>query len=236
MRKILITAICLFVSNTCFAISDTVDNVFYSIQRTVDTVSNIQQLGRNREQNYQTKTPTKSHPITIEKSVQTVPKTIENKEQTVLLPFFNDRLGLYGYQTNQGKMVIPPKFLDARPFSEGLGAVYDGKYWGYVNKWGEYEINPTFGGYKGDEEIIVHPFVNGTAAVYLGNGNANGFADIKEGQYALISKQGKVIKNYDCIYPAWYGYSDNKVGEYRVTIGDHDYIIDSQGNILSQEY
>lgn len=161
---------------------------------------------------------------------------ITKKEPQVLVHFYSDREGLYGYQTVTGKMVIEPKFEDAKVFSEGLGAVFNGQCWGYIDESGMYVVRPIYGGFAGDVEIVVHPFVNGTAAVYLGFGNANGFADVKVAQYALIDRQGAKIKMFDTISPTWYGYGDGKVGEYRVTIDDKVYIVDSQGNILKEGF
>ena len=234
-KKLLITCICLLYNTISFADTNMYD-IFYGIQKSIDTVSDIQQLLKNiDEKSNPPKQSVGNIPLqqtTNQATSSNIGKSTTNEEFPVLLPFFNDRLGLYGYQTVTGKMIITPRFYDAKAFSEGLGAVYDGNRWGYINEWGEYEIKPIFGGYAGDDEVIVHPFVNGTAAVYLGDGNANGFADIKVEQYALIDKQGAKIKTFDCIYPNWYGYSKGNVGEYRVIIGGQNYIVDSQGNIL----
>ena len=237
-KKLIISYFCLLSATTCFADTNIYD-IFYGIQKSIDTVSDIQRLRNNQKeaaiQNQNIAPPQIERlPETMQNSNFNVPK--EKKEFPTLIPFFNDRLGLYGYQTLAGEMVISPKFYDAKVFSEGLAAVYDGSRWGYINENGEYEINPAFGGYSGDQEIVVHPFVNGTAAVYLGSGNANGFADIKEGEYALIDRKGYIIKIFDCIYPNWYGYSKGNIGEYQATINNTVYIVDSQGNILRQEY
>ena len=51
---------------------------------------------------------------------------------------------LCGYIDREGKVVIPPQFDDAYPFSEGLANVQIGGKWGYINKQGEMVIEPKF--------------------------------------------------------------------------------------------
>lgn len=49
--------------------------------------------------------------------------------------------GMYGFADQTGREVIPPKFLDARPFSEGRAAVkLFGDKWGYIDNKGEIAI------------------------------------------------------------------------------------------------
>ena len=45
--------------------------------------------------------------------------------------------GKYGYLDNDGKLVIPHKYDDARRFSEGLARVEIGSKWGYIDKEGK---------------------------------------------------------------------------------------------------
>ncbi len=249
MKKIIVLFLLLgFTANYCYA--SNLNEIMYGIRGGIDILSDVNrlrgQVNQTNAQQQQTKeqqlpeTSQTSFPSVDTNYYYTPPQQQNNistkKEEIntekILIPIFNNETGLYGYQTPQGQMVIQPQFEDAKIFSEGLAAVYNGKRWGYINAKGEYVIPPKFGGYSGDEEIIVNPFINGTAAVYLGDDNANGFADIKEKQYALINKNGEVIKYYDLIFPNWYGYSQGNVGEYQVVIGEASYIIDSQGNIL----
>jgi hypothetical protein len=57
---------------------------------------------------------------------------------------------LYGYIGPDGKWLIPPRFDDALPFSEGLAAVRVGDAdtgrWGYIDTSGTFVIQPRFTG------------------------------------------------------------------------------------------
>ena len=248
MKKIVLLVL-LFTLCSGYSYASDMNSIFHGIRSGIDVLSDVnrlrgqvnqtnaqqQQLQSQQQapeirQNPQSANTTNSYD---KNNIYTKNEKVKTGEvEKILIPVFNNETGLYGYQTTQGKIVISPQFEDAKPFSEGLAAVYNGQRWGYINSKGEYIIYPKFGGYSGDEEIIVNPFINGTAAVYLGDNNANGFADIKEKQYALINKKGEIIKYYDLIFPNWYGYSQGNVGEYKVIIGEDFYIIDSKGNIL----
>lgn len=156
------------------------------------------------------------------------------QDSSNLHPYYNDETGLVGYESPTGKRKINAKFQDGKPFSEGMAAVFDGKRWGYINASGNYVIQPKFGGYEGDMETIVNPFVKGSAAVYLGSGNANGFADEQPGKYALIDTKGNIIKKFDCIFPNWYGYAKGSEGEYTAILNGKNVLVDSTGNILNK--
>ncbi len=39
----------------------------------------------------------------------------------------------YGYRNTEKNWIIPPKYENAKPFSEGLAAVQRGDYWGYID-------------------------------------------------------------------------------------------------------
>lgn len=57
---------------------------------------------------------------------------------------------MYGYIGPDGKWLIPPRFDDALPFSEGLAAVRVGDAdtgrWGYIDTSGTFVIQPRFTG------------------------------------------------------------------------------------------
>ena len=63
----------------------------------------------------------------------------------------------YGYIDRSGKMVIPPQFKDAGPFSDGLARVLLGKQGGYIDKSGQLVI-------KGEEFEEARLFSEGLAA------------------------------------------------------------------------
>ena len=52
--------------------------------------------------------------------------------------------GFWGYIDQEGNTVIPFQYQKAMPFSEGLAAVYDGKYWGFIDETGELKIESVF--------------------------------------------------------------------------------------------
>ncbi|MDX1429812.1 MAG: WG repeat-containing protein, partial [Rhodothermales bacterium] len=52
--------------------------------------------------------------------------------------------GQWGFVDSDGSMAIPPRYSDARPFSEGLAAVEDVDGWVYINRRGEVAISPSF--------------------------------------------------------------------------------------------
>jgi hypothetical protein len=57
---------------------------------------------------------------------------------------------LYGYARQDGNWVVPPRFQDALPFSEGLAAVRVGEadtgLWGYIDAAGIFVVEPSFAG------------------------------------------------------------------------------------------
>ncbi len=83
----------------------------------------------------------------------------------------------YGYIDRYGKMVIPPGFDEAGPFSQGLAAVKVGDKYGYVDKTGAMKIEPKF-----DE---AEPFKEGLAAVTD--------ASAENKLFGFIDKEGKFV-------------------------------------------
>jgi hypothetical protein len=85
-----------------------------------------------------------------------------------------------GYIDKAGNMIIPPRYIVAKPFSEGLAEVkmppatpgMNGK-WGYINKNGDFVIAPVYDN--------VMPFREGRAFVY------------RESAWLLVDKTGKVV-------------------------------------------
>jgi hypothetical protein len=65
--------------------------------------------------------------------------------------------GKCGFVDSKGNMVIAPKFRLALPFQEGYAPVWDGIYWRFINKHGDYASDLKFS--------RVSPFVGGKASV-----------------------------------------------------------------------
>jgi hypothetical protein len=86
--------------------------------------------------------------------------------------------GKLGFIDKTGKMVIPARYNDVQPFSEGLAAVkVKGKY-GYINRSGKIVIPPQFND--------AGPFFEGLAPVH---------GDASRNQGGYIDKSGKLIIN-----------------------------------------
>src|SRR5215831_7728385 len=83
----------------------------------------------------------------------------------------------YGYVDTTGKLVIPPLFRSAEPFSEGLAAIQTetGGKWGYIDKTGTVVIPPMFA--TGDS------FKAGRAAVQTE----------MDGKWGYINRTGKLV-------------------------------------------
>lgn len=208
--------------------------ILYGVNGSVEVLSNVNRL---RDQVLQTNAKQKANNVQTIDQTQNVSQNSQSYEQN-LYPVYYPEVELYGYELPNGTQAIEPRFKDARPFSEGLAPVYNGYRWGYINQNGGYVLNPKFGGYEVWEKVMINPFVNGTVAVYRGAGNVQGFTSGNIGgrEFALIDKKGNVLKEFDDLYPSWYGSEGGKLGEYHAALDGKGYIVDSKGNILKQEY
>jgi hypothetical protein len=129
---------------------------------------------------------------------------ISNKSPMIkmFLPILFNSARKWGYISQSGEIVIPPKFLYADSFSEGLAPVKTEDGYGYINGAGCFAIPPLFG--------EAESFEGGLAIVCDNKGSS--------GKYGMIDKSGKfVIKPaFDSlVLPSW-GLSlaavDNKLG------------------------
>jgi hypothetical protein len=104
---------------------------------------------------------------------------------------------LWGYIDRTGKMVIPARFHQVEPFSEGLAAVRPkttkvfgkGDLWGYIDKSGKYVLEPQFNDALPFEKGVAQVHVGGTAAVSF-----HRFLHWEGGQWRLIDRSGKKLK------------------------------------------
>lgn len=107
--------------------------------------------------------------------------------------------GKFGYATEDGKVIIPCKWMDAKAFSEGYAVVMDenGMY-GYIGKYGDIVIQCEWEDAK--------PFKDGFAEVMDENGewySIDSFGKIyreglaisvgENGKYGFINKKGKLV-------------------------------------------
>jgi hypothetical protein len=97
----------------------------------------------------------------------------QDQEQLYLV----ESKGVIGFINEKGKMVIKPKYLAGRNFSEGLAPVrLDGTY-GYIDNKGTFVINPAYD--------MAMPFCKGMAKVYI------------DGKPFFIDKTGKIQFQHD---------------------------------------
>ncbi len=151
MKKLIIAVLLLLSGNFCYA-SD-MNSIFYGIRSGIDVLSDVNRLRGQVNQTNAQQQQLQSQPQTREirqkpQSANTTSfydknniytkneKVNKGEVEKILIPVFNNETGLYGCQTTQGKIIISPQFEDAKPFSEGLAAVYNGQRWGYVNSKG----------------------------------------------------------------------------------------------------
>jgi hypothetical protein len=118
---------------------------------------------------------------------------------------------LYGFIDRTGKIVIPIRFDYVGPFSQGLAAARYGDKMGYIDKSGNWAIEPK---YKSAYE-----FVDGLAAVKT-----------SENHWIFINKQGK--QALSATYSDASSFSD---GVARVKLQDQSGIIDKTGKWILKE-
>ncbi len=93
-----------------------------------------------------------------------------------------EKHGKYGYINTEGELVIPMIYKIAYDFSEGLAAVWEGSRAGYIDKTGDYVIEPQFDWYA-------NSFSEGLAAVkYRDASSPYAFVIDKEGQVVFESE------------------------------------------------
>ena len=75
-------------------------------------------------------------------------KIIDIRDGIVLLSVGEGEKCRYGYCSETGKWIMTPRYIDARPFSEGRAAVYIGygrkPLWGYIDENGDPVIGAIF--------------------------------------------------------------------------------------------
>lgn len=85
---------------------------------------------------------------------------------------------LWGYLSLQGEMIIPPKYIDAKPFApNGLAAVKKDGKWGFVDKSGTEVIRRTFDNTLGFEDGNLAPVK-------------------KDGLWGFVNKKGELAIPY----------------------------------------
>ncbi len=123
----------------------------------------------------------------------------------------------YGFLDNKCNLVIPPKFKNAEPFSEGLAAVQnDEGIWGFIDKSGRYAIEPMFTNKPGDfhcglahviDKSFQSHYINKTGKVvwtagnewtrvsFTDKGNLIGYDYILNQSFAKVAKFNPVVSN-----------------------------------------
>lgn len=132
-----------------------------------------------------------------------------------LIPMINLRTHKCGYMNIKGKIVIPPSYLYAFPFSEGLGRVQVKIMQGYIDKSGKIVIKPQF--------RTAGPFSEGLAAVAFAAKKG------KTSQFGYINKSGKWI-----IEPKYDSATEFREGMAAVCISNKWGFIDKTGKLIVQ--
>lgn len=92
--------------------------------------------------------------------------------------------GLYGYINRKGKMVIAPRFQNARGFAEGLAPVCIEGQWGFANHEGQVVIEPKYKEVSGFSEGLAVVFFRHTNKLSGERETSCGFID-KNGDFAF---------------------------------------------------
>ena len=96
-----------------------------------------------------------------------------------------------GFINKKGEVAIEPRFDYAWDFSEGMAAVRIGDdktgKWGFINKAGEIVIQPQF------NEVAIEGFVEGLAAVNIGEKYKSGFPRDRKCKWGFINKKGEFV-------------------------------------------
>jgi hypothetical protein len=123
-------------------------------------------------------------------------------------PVAAKRDGRWGFVTLAGERVIPPRFDDASPFSEGLALVRMGGRAGYVDRSGTVVIPPRY--------LIAGPFSEGRAPV-----------EVQSKRFGYIDGSGRLV--VPAIYSFAFGF---RSGLARVRVGDRWACIDREGRVV----
>jgi hypothetical protein len=134
-----------------------------------------------------------------------------------LYPFTQN--GKWGYMDAAGRVLVDPQFSNARPFRDGLGAVYFNGKWGFVGANGELAIPLQFDDVK--------DFSEGLAAARVGY------------KYGYINKQGKWAINP--VYPLGSAYEYDRGVDFQeglavITQGNKYAFITKSGKVVSAAY
>jgi hypothetical protein len=102
---------------------------------------------------------------------------------------------IYGFMDAQGRWVVPPAYVDASPFAEGLAAVQKDGRWGYIDAHGQWMIEPRF--------ELAMTFSEGLAAVET------------DGHWIFIAPTGQTViaGPFDDAFPFHDGIAAVQLGE-----------------------
>lgn len=140
----------------------------------------------------------------------------------LLVPF--DRDGKWGYKDNQGKIVIPPRYLAAQEFSkEGIAAVLDETGWAYIDTAGRLVIRPLVVDNGPDyfEEDLARFGRGGKVGFFDRNGKV-----VIEPKYAFAQpfSEGRAAVCDGCV--------EKQEGEHRAITGGRWGFIDRRGELV----
>lgn len=131
-----------------------------------EVVNNVKEEKLNKEEEKASKEP-KEKDINIEKA---------NIDPSQLSPYYDHEFKQYGYQDDEGKIIIEPKFNYARKFKEEVAVVGISSKYGVIDKLGDWVIEPNYDNIRDFSEDLA---------------SAN-----KENKWGFINKQGEVIIDF----------------------------------------
>ncbi|MCP4442923.1 MAG: WG repeat-containing protein [Aureispira sp.] len=132
------------------------------------------------------------------------------------MTYYDTMTQRYGIIDTDNKIIIEPQFDETHPFNDGLAAVLDGGFWGFMNKEGEVVIGPKYRQINiFSAEPSRHPFNEGLANVAI------------DQKWSYINTSGQTV------IPPSYIYAEGfKNGKARVNDGVKFFYIDKTGKCV----
>lgn len=132
------------------------------------------------------------------------------------MSYYDTTTQRYGVIDLDNTVLIKPQFDQTHPFNNGLAAVLDAGFWGFMNKEGKVIIGPKY------QQINIfsaepsrHPFNEGLANVGLDN------------KFGFINADGQTVIPFDYIYTEGF-----KNGQAKVSTGGNFFYIDKTGKCV----
>ena len=103
--------------------------------------------------------------------------------------------GQWKTTSQTGRIVIPTSFDQCLPFRKGVAAVSVANKWGFINRLGQFVIEPIYDG--------VSLFDDGVAVAGIGGENGKSGLISLDGRFVVNPKFSKIIGPLDGVYAVW---------------------------------